>query len=40
MWGAWAVVQAGHSTVDFDYLNYAKLRFDAYDYLKKSFKVE
>lgn len=29
-WGLWAVIQARHSVVDFDYLEYAKARFDAY----------
>eukprot|EP00741_Cyanophora_paradoxa_P022122 tig00021434_g21354.t1 len=29
-WGVWAVVQARHSAIDFDYLSYAKLRLDEY----------
>lgn len=34
-WGTWAVYQAGTSTIDFDYLTYAKLRFDTYFMFKK-----
>ncbi|KAJ1994731.1 hypothetical protein H4R33_000154 [Dimargaris cristalligena] len=29
-WALWAMVQAGFSDIDFDYMNYAKLRFDEY----------
>lgn len=37
MWGSWAVVQAGFTTLEFDYLGYAKLRFDGYYYHKELF---
>ncbi|KAI9909574.1 hypothetical protein PsorP6_014825 [Peronosclerospora sorghi] len=30
-WGYWAVVQAAHSTIDFDFLQYAAKRFSAFD---------
>mmetsp|Transcript_42048 Transcript_42048/g.131731 ORF Transcript_42048/g.131731 Transcript_42048/m.131731 type:complete len:418 (-) Transcript_42048:123-1376(-) len=30
-WGAWSVVQAKYSPIDFDYLTYAKSRFDGWD---------
>jgi len=30
-WGTWAVLQAKHSAVDFDYISYAKMRFAQYD---------
>jgi hypothetical protein len=37
-WGSWAVVQAGGSTnKDFDYLDYARLRFEGYYYHRKEF---
>ncbi|KAJ1966512.1 hypothetical protein GGI12_000010 [Dipsacomyces acuminosporus] len=29
-WGVWALVQASISDIDFDYMDYAKLRFDQY----------
>ena len=29
-WGAWAVVQAGSSAIDFDYLSYARMRFQGH----------
>lgn len=29
-WGTWSVVQAGSSSIDFDYLSYAALRYEAY----------
>lgn len=29
-WGVWAVVQAGSSKIDFDYLGYARIRFGEY----------
>ncbi|CAK4151105.1 unnamed protein product [Aphanomyces euteiches] len=28
-WGLWAVVQAGSSSIEFDFLDYARMRFDA-----------
>ncbi|PVU88719.1 hypothetical protein BB561_005732 [Smittium simulii] len=34
-WGIWSLIQANFSEIDFDYLSYAKLRFDHY-YLLKS----
>jgi thiamine kinase-like enzyme len=40
-WGLWAVIQGRNSAVDFDYLTYAKARFDAYFTQKaKVFGVE
>ncbi|ETW08512.1 hypothetical protein H310_01077 [Aphanomyces invadans] len=30
-WGLWAIVQAGNSTIDFDFLDYARMRFDAFE---------
>jgi ethanolamine kinase len=30
MWGLWALVQSRLSQLDFDYVNYAKLRLDSY----------
>ncbi|XP_074660055.1 ethanolamine kinase 1-like isoform X2 [Tubulanus polymorphus] len=29
-WGMWAVIQAAHSTLDFDFLDYAVVRFNEY----------
>ncbi len=39
-WGVWAVVQSGVSTVDFDYLGYAQLRFGGFDHHKALFYEE
>ena len=39
-WGLWATIQARHSPIDFDYLNYAKGRFNAYFIAKKSVEKE
>lgn len=36
-WGFWAVVQAGHSKIDFDFLTYAGKRFNAFDQQKSYF---
>ncbi|GAB9471086.1 Ethanolamine kinase [Globisporangium polare] len=36
-WGFWAVVQSGHSKIDFDFLEYAGKRFDAFDAQKSYF---
>jgi hypothetical protein len=36
-WGTWSIVQAKASTIDFDYLGYASLRYDAYFEQKKLF---
>lgn len=36
-WGFWAVVQAGHSKIDFDFLEYAGKRFDAFEAQKSYF---
>ncbi|CAF3965324.1 unnamed protein product [Adineta steineri] len=33
-WGLWALVQAKVSPIDFDYVNYAKMRFDYYHKLR------
>jgi ethanolamine kinase len=30
-WGLWAIVQAHHSTIDFDFLDYARMRFHAFE---------
>ena len=30
-WGVWALIQARHSPIDFDYLGYSKLRWAEYD---------
>lgn len=38
-WGTWSVVQGGTSTVDFDYLGYAQLRYEAVDYHKQLFNI-
>ena len=29
-WGVWAIVQARHSPIDFDFMNYAALRLGGY----------
>lgn len=34
VWGLWATVQSHISEIDFDYANYAKLRFNYYKNLK------
>jgi ethanolamine kinase len=34
MWGLWALVQSRLSQLDFDYVNYAKLRLDCYEKLR------
>ena len=34
-WGVWAVLQAEHSNVDFDYLLYARQRINAYYSFKR-----
>ena len=34
-WGLWALIQAKISTIDFDYMSYAKLRFDEYERRKR-----
>ena len=39
-WGTWGIVQAKSATIDFDYLAYAKLRYDGYRYQKKLFFSE
>ncbi|DAZ98828.1 TPA: hypothetical protein N0F65_000984 [Lagenidium giganteum] len=35
-WGFWAIVQSAHSKIDFDFLEYAQLRFSAFE-LQKSY---
>jgi ethanolamine kinase len=30
-WGMWAVIQSKYSPIDFDFLNYARLRFVGYE---------
>jgi ethanolamine kinase len=34
-WGLWAMIQAMVSDIDFDYMEYAVLRFDEYDKRKE-----
>ncbi|KAI9261681.1 kinase-like domain-containing protein [Phascolomyces articulosus] len=34
-WGLWALIQAKISTIDFDYMSYAALRFDEYERRKR-----
>ncbi|XP_038071040.1 ethanolamine kinase 1-like isoform X1 [Patiria miniata] len=36
-WGIWALVQSHHSTIDFDFLEYSKLRLDEYLRRKDAF---
>ncbi|XP_060074490.1 ethanolamine kinase 1-like [Ylistrum balloti] len=36
-WGVWAIIQAKYSTIDFDYLEYAVIRFDEYFRRKEEF---
>lgn len=36
-WGFWAVVQAAHSKIDFDFLDYAKKRFTTFRYHRAFF---
>ncbi|XP_030844945.1 ethanolamine kinase 1 [Strongylocentrotus purpuratus] len=36
-WGVWAIVQAYHSTIDFDFLDYAIIRLDEYKRRKTEF---
>lgn len=36
-WGIWAVIQARYSPIDFDFVDYARLRLEGYDYHKKAF---
>ncbi len=36
-WGSWSVVQAVHTTINFDYVQYASLRFQGYFYHKEVF---
>ena len=37
LWGTWAVFQAENSTIDFDFMRYAKLRLDEYQRRKTEF---
>ena len=39
-WGTWSILQAMYSPVDFDYLEYAKLRFGGYFYHKEEFNLK
>ncbi|GLE11451.1 hypothetical protein PINS_up023883 [Pythium insidiosum] len=36
-WGFWAVVQAAHSKIDFDFLDYARKRFETFRYHRTFF---
>ena len=38
-WGTWSLVQAGMSSIDFDFLGYSKLRYDGYAYHKDLFEI-
>ena len=40
LWGSWSSCQAGMSSIDFDFLEYAKLRFEFFHYHKNLFKIE
>ena len=33
-WGLWAIIQARHSPIDFDFMEYARMRFKGFFYLK------
>uniref|UniRef100_A0A3B3VD50 ethanolamine kinase n=1 Tax=Poecilia latipinna TaxID=48699 RepID=A0A3B3VD50_9TELE len=33
-WGFWALIQAKYSSIDFDFLGYAVLRFNQYFHIK------
>jgi ethanolamine kinase len=37
LWGTWSIVQAENSSIDFDYLTYAKKRFNAFFIQKNEF---
>jgi hypothetical protein len=37
LWVIWALIQAGTSDIDFDYVRYAKLRFDEYFLTKRKY---
>ena len=39
LWGSWSVCQAGMSSIDFDFLEYARLRFEFFYYHKDLFKI-
>lgn len=39
-WGSWAVIQAAHSLIDFDFLEYAQKRFEGYYYHKEMINFE
>ena len=36
-WGVWALIQARHSPIDFDYFQYSKLRWNEYYRRKEEF---
>lgn len=36
-WGFWAIIQARHSVIDFDFLTFAEQRFDGYRSFKQRF---
>lgn len=38
-WGTWAIVQAGMSSIDFDFIGYSKLRYDGYHFHKELFGI-
>lgn len=38
LWGTWGIVQAKHSTIDFDYLQYSQSRFDGYYHQKQQYQ--
>jgi hypothetical protein len=37
IWATWSAIQAASATIDFDYLEYAALRYEGYFYLKSTF---
>lgn len=37
MWAAWAVVQTRYSPIDFDFIDYARLRLAGYRFHKEAF---
>lgn len=36
-WGYWAILQARYSPIDFDFIDYARLRFEGYRMHKTKF---
>ena len=38
-WGTWAVIQAYHSPIDFDFMEYARLRLDGFDFHERTLQT-